>query len=141
MGEDRLSKLVLEQRNITQLMENVYNEIITLQNSVEERRRALQFLEMFSELNKDLEVLFPIGGGLYLKANIPNQKSIFSNVGGQIFLDKEIEEVIPQIKTSLEKLNKLLEERRQLLNSLKTRYDEISAELTEIYFKASGRKK
>ncbi len=140
MSEERISQLIIEQRNITQLIENIYNEIVTLQNSIEERKRALQFLEKFSELDKDTEVLFPIGGGLYLKANIPKQDTIFANVGAQIYLDKKISEIIPQIKDGIEQLNKLLDERRRLLESLRTRYDEISAELTELYFKASGRK-
>lgn len=141
MSEEKISKLIVEQRNITQLMENVYNEIVTLQSSIEERRRALQFLEKFSELTGDIEVLFPLGGGLYLKANIPRQETIYTNVGAQIFLDKKISEVIPQIKDAIEQMNRLLEERRKLLDSLRARYDEISAELTELYFKVSGRKR
>ncbi len=140
MSEEKISRLLIEQRNINQLMENVYSEILSLQNSIEERRRALQFLEKYTELENDTEVLFPIGGGLYLKANIPKQDTIFANVGTQIYLDKKISDIIPQIKEVISQLNKMLEERKKLLESLRARYDEITAELTELYFKASRRK-
>ncbi len=136
MGEDRISRLIVEQRNITQLIETLYNEIITLQNSIDERRRALEFLEKFKDIDSDIDILFPLGGGLYLKAYIPKQENIYANVGAQTYLDKSIDDIIPEIKKVIEQLTKMLEERRDALNKLRARYDEITAELAELYFKA-----
>ncbi len=141
MTEEKISKLLLEQRNITQMMESLYTEIITLQNSIDERRKAIQFLETLSKTDADMDILFSVGGGLYLKALIPKQDEVFANVGAQIYLNKKVSEIIPEIQKVINQLEKLLDERRQALNKLKARYDELSAELTELYFKMERRRR
>ena len=139
MSQEKISQLIVEQRNITQAMEALYSEIVTLENSINDRRRAIEFLEMYMNTDEDVEILLPVGGGLYLHAIVPRQDRVYANIGSQIYLFEKVEETIPKIKDSIEKLSKLLDERRSLLNRLKARYDEITAELTELYFKERGK--
>jgi len=117
--EEKISNLIVEQRNITRIMESLYNEVVTLQSSLEDRRNALRFLEKYGSLDEDMDVLFPVGGGLYLRATIQPRSRIFRSVGAG-------------------DLEKALEERNELLDKYRARYDEITAELSELYFKLQG---
>ncbi len=133
--EEKISSLIVEQRNINRIMENLYNEIVTLQSSLEDRRQALTFLEKYGEFKEPLDILFPLGGGLYINATIKPDEKIFRSVGSGVYLLDEREKIIEVLKKNIEDLGKALDERRNLLEQYRARYDEISAELSELYFK------
>ncbi len=136
--EERISSLIVEQRNITRIMESLYNEVVTLQTSLEDRRNALRFLEKYGSVEEDMDVLFPVGGGLYLRAVIQPKSKIFRSVGAGVYLTDDVSKVIDVLKKNIEDLEKALEERNELLERYRARYDEITAELSELYFKLQG---
>ncbi len=139
--EEKVSSLIVEQRNINRIMETLYNEILTLQSSIEDRQKALTFIEKYIGFSEDLEILFPLGGGLYINASIKPGEKIYRSVGSGVYLVDEPSKIADIIKKNIEDLSKALEERRNLLEQYRARYDEIAAELSELYFKLQNTKK
>ena len=139
--EEKLTQLLNEQRVINQTIEAVYSEVILLQKAIEERRAAKDFLERYKNIEGEMaETLFPIGGGIYTEGNLPIKKRFYVHVGANIYLLKNIDEAIEYIDNSIKDIEKALGERNKALTELKGRYDELTAEIGELYLKLQGRR-
>ena len=137
---ERLSQLLNEQRIINQTIEAIYGEVVLLQKALEERHGAKLFLEKYKGIEDETaETLFPIGGGVYVEGSLPVRKKFYVHVGANIYLLKDIDEALEYIDKAINDLGKALNERNKALTDLKSRYDELTAEIGEIYMKLQGR--
>ena len=138
--EERLSQLLNEQRLINQTIEAVYSEVLLLQKAIEERRAAKQFLERYKSIENEVaETLLPIGGGIYVESSLPIKKKFYLHVGANIYLLKDISEALEHVGKSINELENALKDRNNTLTELKNRYDELTAEIGELYLRLQGR--
>lgn len=137
MSREELSVLVYEQRRILELIEALYNELANLERSSMENRSALDILNKYKS---DVEAsehftLLPIGGGVYLPVSISRPVKIIVGVGAGIYLEKSLDSAIELVNKNINSLQKVIQDRSNLLNQLRNRYEEIAARVAEIQFK------
>jgi prefoldin alpha subunit len=122
-------------------MEAIYGEIVLLQRAIEERRSAINFLDMYEKIEQDhADTLIPIGGGLYVETRLPIVRRFYVHVGANIYLIKSTEDAKKHLEKSIAELEKALNERNKALSELRNRYEELSIEISEIYMKLQGRR-
>lgn len=137
MSREELSVLVYEQRRILDLIEALYNELVTLERSLMENRNALEILNKYkSDIDASIhDTLLPIGGGVYLPVSISRPDRIVVSVGARIYLEKDLDSAIEHVNRSIANLEKVIQDRNNLLNQLRNRYEEISTRIAELQFK------
>ncbi|HEW93948.1 MAG TPA: prefoldin subunit alpha [Thermoprotei archaeon] len=139
--EDKLYQLISEQRLISQAIEAVYGEILLLQRAIDERKAAISFLTAYEKIKDDsIDTLIPIGGGLYVKTNLPIKREFYIHVGANIYLIKSVEEAREHLEKMVSDLERALSERNKALTDLKNKYEEISVEISELYMRIQGKR-
>jgi|GEM_PF-1397710 len=139
--EDKLYQLISEQRLISQAIEAVYGEILLLQRAIDERKAAISFLTTYEKIKDDsVDTLIPIGGGLYVKTNLPIKREFYIHAGANIYLIKSVEEAKEHLEKMVSDLERALSERNKALTDLKNKYEEISVEISELYMRIQGKR-
>ncbi|MEM0056963.1 MAG: prefoldin subunit alpha [Candidatus Geothermarchaeota archaeon] len=140
--EENLAILLYEQRRLVEMMESLYAEISILQRSLLEYNSALEILNMYKscEKGREFDTLLPIGGQVYLpvKMSVPN--AILVGIGIGIFVKKSIESSINYLMESIKEITNALNERINVLNQLKNKYEEITSAIIELQFKLRERR-
>lgn len=129
--EDRVNNLVAEIR----VLEGTFNELSGRQNLLEriliETRSSLETLSGLGS-TKSEEVLFPVGGGILLRASPPKTDKVLLNVGANVVVEKskdyatkfmearatEIEESIVAIANQRNQIAQRLDSDRRVLQDI-----------------------
>jgi len=130
-------ELIIEQQRIEREVERLAQEVALIDRSIGDAEGALSALEAIKKGEaKEDDLLFPVGGGIFLRGKLSEKERVVVNVGSNVFLTKGIEEAINLLKERLNLLNRAKTERVQALSTLRRRYDEIAAILAEERVKA-----
>lgn len=130
--EREIQKVILEERRLGQIMDNLYREIATLEMAIFERRRATDTLieDLKSPLIKK-NVLIPIGGEIYLHASIEDTDKALVNVGADVYITKKKEETKNFLEETISAYEKAHKERVDLFNNIKRKREDLNNMLLE----------
>ncbi len=104
----------------TQLINNKIIELKTLSQSINE----------ISNINKDTEILVPLGAGILMKASIKDSKSLLMNVGADVVLNKTHEEAHAIIESQVSELELALSQTESELAEINSTLMSIQEELS-----------
>ena len=132
-------QIMLENRKIAKVIEQLHQELASIQSGIVEKTIGISTLnEDIKSLKKKKKILMPVGGQVYLYADILPVDNALVNVGANIFIMKKKAEA----KEFLEKRITMFEEahskRLEAIQTLQRRYDEVNAFLTEQQMKAES---
>ncbi len=65
----------------------------------------IKSIESLEGLKESKELLVPLGGGAFVKADVKDNEKVIVGTGGDIFLEKNIDEVIEDFKKSADELD------------------------------------
>lgn len=135
--EENLAILLYEQRRLVEIMESLYAEISILQRSLLEHNNALEILNMYKscEEGREFDTLLPIGGQVYLPVKMSKPNATLVGIGVGIFVKRSIESSINYLLESIKDITDALNERMDMLNQLKNKYEEITSAIVELQFK------
>lgn len=137
MSREEIQKAILEERRLTQAMEEVYRELSALERTIFERRAAISTInEDLKEPLSDKTTLVPVGGGVFMHASLTSVGSVLVNVGSNIFLTKTKNEAKEFLEKSIEMLEKAYKERTSLFDQLRKKHSEVYSQLLEYQIKA-----
>ncbi len=69
------------------------------------KMELIKSIESLDGLKESKELLVPLGGGAFVKAEVMDSEKIIVGTGSDIFLEKDVDEVIEDFKKSVEELN------------------------------------
>ncbi len=132
MSEDEIRSLLVEHRILEGSIRVTQSRIDLINAALNDIYTANATLEGLKEYKKEVETLIPIGGGSFIKANLPDVEKIVMGVGAGICIEKNIEESIMDLKgrqaeleramaglqENLSKTAEELEKRRQRISEL-----------------------
>ncbi|WP_292460165.1 prefoldin subunit alpha [Methanothermococcus sp.] len=68
------------------------------------KMELMKSIESMNGLKESKEILVPLGGGAFVKAEVIDSENIIVGTGGDVFLEKNIADVIEDFKKSSEEL-------------------------------------
>ncbi|MFH1056527.1 MAG: prefoldin subunit alpha [Candidatus Micrarchaeota archaeon] len=113
--ERELQKIALELNYYRAQAEELQNQIGTLNALVQENQAAKESLESL-EKNSG-EALFPIGGGVMVKAK-PSVQKVLVEIGAKVIAEKTVSEAIAILDERKEKLVKTISSVQETLQEL-----------------------
>ena len=66
-----------------------------------------QSLEDMKKINNGTEILMPLSGGIYAKAELKDSKNLIVNVGSNITVTKDVDSTKKLIETQIDEIQKL----------------------------------
>ena len=104
MSEQQLRQTVsaLDMRRAQ--LENLSQQQELIRGSIDEHLRAKETLENYLKIDKDDELLVPVGAGIFIKTRTGDQKEALSGIGSGIVLERDIKEIVKHLDEQLEQL-------------------------------------
>ncbi|CAB3289836.1 Prefoldin subunit alpha 1 [Methanocaldococcus lauensis] len=126
MNEDlRQKAIALEMYN--QQLQMIQSELASIRTLKLEIEKSIKTLE---NINVDSETLIPVGPGVFLKAKIVDDKALVG-VKSDIYMEKSFNEVVEDLKKSIEDLNKAEKEGMKKVEELAKVISTLRKELQE----------
>jgi len=97
-----------------------------LQAALNEYNKAKITLENLSKSDNNTEALIPIGGSVYLYANIKDTSKVLLNIGAGISTEKSFEDAIRKIDERVENIQKNQDRLTMMAQQLQAEAEEVS---------------
>lgn len=116
-----LEDLVVEAENYRRRLEVVQREIRVLEASCEEIRATQNTFSALKENKVGTNILVPVGGGCFLKAQIADSEKVLVGVGAGVTVEKDVVDAEKFLAGRLEEILKAVEKMRKTAYELNER--------------------
>lgn len=97
-----------------------------VQNAILDYSRAKITLENLNNSEKEVDLLFPIGGGTYVDAQAKKTSTVLFDVGAGIVIEKPSEDAIKKIQLRIDDLQKTQERIASMIQKIQLEASELS---------------
>jgi len=122
MEKKQRDELVREKYMEIKLLEQQFGQIkqqiTNLELQLIELKRLNESLEDLSKVKKNSEILVPLGGGIFSKAELKDDKDFFMNVGANIVVKKSREEAKKILDKQIKELESIFVQTEEQLNGI-----------------------
>jgi len=130
MAENReMQKKILSYRFLEARLEAVLKQREMLASKLIEMQTTLQSID---EIEKGEEILFPIGSGAHAFGKISENGKIIVEIGGNVALEKTMEEGKKILEERMEEIEKSLNAIQGNIAELSSNMDRLGAEIQEL---------
>jgi len=138
VDQKQLNEKYMELQIFEQQLKQVNQQLLNLDNQLLELQRIEENLGDLTKTKKNTELLVALGGGVFSKTELTDNKTVLMNVGANIIIEKDIpssKEVIGHQIDQIKTVMKQLEQEFQVLaaNSQTIQQDlqKLSSEMKE----------
>jgi len=107
--EEKMQSLYMEFQVLGQNIKQLEEKTHALNDQLMDLTITNQSLEDMKKIKPDTEILVPLSGGIYAKAQLKDSKNVVVNVGANTTLVKDIPSTKTLIETQIEEVKKLQE--------------------------------
>ena len=127
--DEELSKYAVLIENYKEQLNYLDMQYSYLQTAITDCNKAKITLDQMNKTENDTDILIPIGGGVFVNANMKNSSKVIFDIGAGLATEKASEDAIKKIDSRIENLQKTQEK-------LITMMQQLQAEATEVSNKA-----
>jgi len=127
--DEELSKYAVMIENYKEQLNYLDMQYSYLQTAIADCNKAKITLDQMNKTDNNNEILVPVGGGVFVNANIKNTSKVLFDIGAGLATEKTSEDAIKKIDSRIENLQKTQEK-------LVTMIQQLQAEATEVSEKA-----
>ncbi len=109
--EDKYVEFQVLEQQVKQLQTNVQ----TMDSQIMEIKSMQLSVAELNTVPENSKALFPIANGMFVRGTVADPRKILVNVGGNVVIDKTVNETIELLETQLTDMTKV---RQQLLSDL-----------------------
>lgn len=116
--QKELNEKYLELQVLEQQLKQVNQQLLNLDNQVLELQRIEENLGDLTKTKKNTELLVALGGGVFSKAELKDNKTVLMNVGANVVIEKDIpssKEIISKQIDQIKDVAKQMEQEFQVL--------------------------
>ncbi len=130
--EKKIKELQAKLQMIYAGLEEISRESAVLDVYVSEYSLARKTLKGMQELKGGEEILIPIGGNAYIKAELREKDKILYHVGAGMYLELSSEEAVKKIDEALSRIEERMSELKERSLALSKEAEKIRKELGEL---------
>ncbi|MBR9692086.1 prefoldin subunit alpha [Candidatus Woesearchaeota archaeon] len=137
MEEDKEKQQVLQQKYmemqmLSQQMQQMQKQIELLNNQMQELVLTKQALDDISKTETGTEIKVPLASGIFIKAEIKDNKEVMVNVGAGTAVKKTIPQAKELIDNQIKEITDFSQQSEGNLNKLAAKAQTIEKELAEL---------
>ena len=130
--EEKLQKLYVEFQILNQTIQQLEKQSTAINNQLMELMVTNQSLEDIKKTKEGTEILVPLSGGIYAKAELKDSKNFIVNVGANITLVKDVDSTKKLIEDQINEIKKLQENLVNQLQEQTTKATSLEQEISKI---------
>ncbi|MFQ6052357.1 MAG: prefoldin subunit alpha [Candidatus Hydrothermarchaeota archaeon] len=127
-----LQQLLMELEIYSARIESLKQQNELINTSIAELLTTVQTLDEISELEKDSEILTPIGSGSYIHAKIADTKNVVLGLGADVAMEKSIPDAKESIESRIGELQAVQEEIQKTMADLVEKIEKIRPRATSL---------
>ena len=105
--EDNIQKLYVEFQELDQQIKQLEQQNNQLSAQLTDLTSTVQNLDDIKSIKNGTEILVPISGGIYAKAELKDNKNFIVNVGSNVTTVKDVDSTKKLIETQISEIKKL----------------------------------
>ena len=110
MTKEKIQKKYFELQLLSQQMQQIKQQLQMLDNQILELNYLKQSVNELKNVKKGIEILAPIGAGIFFKADLKDNENLIVNVGSNITVEKTTEQAVDLINEQIEEIQKIKKE-------------------------------
>lgn len=108
MEKEELQKKFLTLQILNEQAKQLQQQLILLEQQFAELSVLQESLNEIEKTKENSEILTPLGGGVFLRTKLQDNKKVLVNVGANVNLEKSVEETNILISMQIEEIKKIL---------------------------------
>ena len=104
--EEELQKYMVTIEQCKEQLNALENQFNMLQNAIIEQTKAKITIDNLGKLKNDMEIMMPVGGGIFVNATAKKTSKVLMDVGGGVVIEKELKDAIEKINNRIEDFQK-----------------------------------
>jgi len=105
--EKKIQKLYLEFQELDQQIKQLEQQNTALSAQLTDLTVTIQSLEDMKKIKNGTEILVPLSGGIYAKAELKDSKNLIVNVGSNVTTVRDVDSTKNLIETQVNEIKKL----------------------------------
>jgi len=128
----QLQEKYMQMQLIEQQMQQIQKQLKLIEQQVQELNLTEQALDDLKDTKAGTEILVPIASGIFVKAELKDNKDLAVNVGADTVVKKDVGEAKKLITNQLEEITKIQQDLTENLEKLSISAQNIQKELQEL---------
>jgi len=124
--DEELQRYMMQIEQYKEQLTNLEMQISYTQSAVAEYNRAKVTVENLEKLDKETEMVIPLGGGAFINAKPTNSSKVLVDIGAGYVAEKNYEDAAKKIDERIEMLEKTQERMKSMMEQLESEATEIS---------------
>jgi len=112
-------------------IEDIYTQVELIEKLIKEYEAVINTLMEMQKFEGKKEALMPIGGNIFLYADIKENKKVLARIGSRIYVEKNVAKAIEFVNKKIEELKKNEESLVKAAREIRRKMDEISKRIRE----------
>jgi prefoldin alpha subunit len=108
-GKEDMAKIAYEMQLYREEAQLIQQQLANLQLNYASTEAAVQTLDNLSKLNKNEQMLLPIGSGAYIKSKVENNEVALIEVGAGVIVEKSIPDAVKFLQSKLSEMDSIKE--------------------------------
>ncbi|MEM3396424.1 MAG: prefoldin subunit alpha [Thermoplasmata archaeon] len=139
MKDEEVQAYLIQLEEYEKNMNVLANQQELMRKSLEEHLKVLETLKNFAALEKETEILIPLGAGVFLPGNSKNMDRVIINIGGNIFMEAKMEKATEMVEKRANGIKEAIEKISRQMAAIEREAGKITNLLREEEEKRLGR--
>jgi len=132
--DEELSKYAILIENYKEQLNYLDMQYSYLQTAIADCNKAKITLDQMSKTDNNTDILVPIGGGVFVNANMKNNSKVLFDIGAGLATEKNSEDAIKKIDSRIENLQKTQEKLITMMQQLQAEATEVSEKAQQLLY-------
>lgn len=130
--EEEASKYMMIVEQCKEQLNQLEMQSQYIQATIMDYNKARLTIEQLNKLEKEIEMIFPIGGGTYLNSTTKKQEKILVDIGAGIITEKTYDEAIKKIDEKIQNIEKSLTKLSEMMQNIQKQGEEAAEKAQEL---------
>ncbi len=124
--DEELQRYMIQIEQYKEQLSNLEMQMNYIQSAVAEYNRAKITVENLEKIEKETDMIIPIGGGVFLNAKPTNPSKVLVDIGSSYVTEKKYEDASQKIDERIKTLEKTQEKIKSMKEQMEAEANEIS---------------
>jgi len=127
-NKEDIKEKYMEYQMLVQQFQQLQQNISALEKHIVDLRTLDDNLDSIKQTKLDHEALVPLGGGIFLKSVLKDNKNVIMGVGANVMVDKSVDDAKLSVNKQLAEVNNVIEQLQEEIVNVTSRIQELQIE-------------
>jgi len=137
--EDDVRQMVALLERYRAQVEMLTEQLGMLQNTEVELGAASELLSKYSGMREGDELIVPVGGGVYVPANLTTPRSVLVAIGSDVTISMPPTEAASRVQSRRDRVREMIQQTRATMEQIGQSAESLSAQLESAYAELEGK--